>query len=106
MSGGYRLTPTARAGFQAILDYAEDTFGWEVAERVAGNLERAFVLLAENPSAGHARKDLTTDPRTRFWSVGPTLIAYRSGSPGIEVLFVARGELDWESRMFGGDPRP
>ena len=57
----------------------------------------AFELLAGNPGAGHRRDDLTDDSRIRFWSVGPTLIAYRAASSdAIEILTAERGERDWE----------
>jgi len=35
-------------------------------------------MLAEHPDAGHLRDDLARARAIRFWSVGPTLIAYRS----------------------------
>jgi hypothetical protein len=33
----------------------------------------------------------------RFWTVGPALIAYRVMREDIQVLFIERGETDWES---------
>jgi plasmid stabilization system protein ParE len=70
-------------------------FGSRVARRVEGELLRAFSQLAAWPRSGHARPDLTPDSAVRFWSVGPTLIAYREVSDGIEVRLVERGEADW-----------
>ena len=96
MTARYRLTPRARAGFLAIALHVEHHFGLEVAERVVTDLEKAFELLAANPGMGHRREDLTRDERVLFWPVGPTLIAYRSNPDWVEVLFVERGELDWE----------
>jgi hypothetical protein len=32
----------------------------------------------------------------RFWAVGPTLIAYRVRRDEVQVLFIERGETDWE----------
>ncbi len=93
---GYRLTPQARIGFRNILEYVEDRFGVRVAERVLDKLEAAFDMLAESPGIGHSREDLTADEQVQFWSVGPTLIAYRRAADIIEVLFVERGERDWE----------
>ena len=99
MTARYRLTPRARAGFHRVAAYVEENFGGVVAERVVGDLERAFERLAKNPGAGHARVDLTRDPRVLFWPVGPTLIAYRPDPEGVQVLFVERGEVDWERIM-------
>ncbi len=96
MTHPYRLTPRARDGFRRIAFYLEENFGEAVAERVIEELEKAFELLADNPSVGHRRDDLTDDLRVRFWPVGPTLIAYRSNPEWLEVLFVERGDLDWE----------
>ncbi|MEE9394834.1 MAG: type II toxin-antitoxin system RelE/ParE family toxin [Planctomycetota bacterium] len=92
----YRLTPQARTGFRNILEYVERDFGVRVAERVLDRIESAFELLAESPGIGHSREDLTTDDRIQFWTVGPTLIAYRPGIDIVEILIVERGERDWE----------
>lgn len=95
----YFLTPRARDGFLGIVDYVEDQFGAAVADRVIGEIEAAFDLLAGHPDLGHRRDDLTADERVRFWSVGPTLIAYRAAGEQIQILFMERGTLDWE-RVF------
>ena len=99
MTAAYRLTPRAREGFRRVIFYVEEHFGIEVADRVVTDLEKAFELLARNPEVGHHREDLTRAERVLFWSVGPTLIAYRSRPEWIEVLFVERGELDWERML-------
>jgi plasmid stabilization system protein ParE len=62
---------------ERIAMHVEEQFGSEVADCVIQNLEQAFGQLAENPDIGHRREDLTQDVRVRFWSVGPTLVAYR-----------------------------
>jgi plasmid stabilization system protein ParE len=95
VTAAYRLTPQAREGFRRIIFYVEERFGLEVADRVVTDLESAFELIAASPDVGHHREDLTRDERVLFWSVGPTLIAYRLGTECLEVLFVERGELDW-----------
>ncbi len=93
---GYRLTPHARTGFRCILDYVATASGPDVAGRVLRELEAAFEMLAERPGVGHAREDLTQDDRVRFWSVGPSLIAYRRAADGIDILVVERSERDWQ----------
>ena len=102
MTARYRLTPRAREGLLGIASHVVDRFGRVVAERVVDDLIRAFELLAENPGVGHRREDLTRDPRVLFWPVGPTLIAYRRASDGVQVLLVERAELDWEEIMLVG----
>jgi toxin ParE1/3/4 len=95
----YRLTPRARLGLRDILNYVRRKFGRRVAEEVLNRLVTALENIAENPGIGHAREDLTHDEEIRFWSVGPTLIAYRPAADAVEILFVERGERDWE-RLF------
>jgi plasmid stabilization system protein ParE len=102
----YRLTPRAREGFHRIAFYVEENFGSTVAERVVNDLAHAFELLAKSPDVGHRREDLTRDDRVLFWSVGPTLIAYRSSPQGVEIIFVERGELDWERMLTEHLERP
>lgn len=96
---GYRLTPQARIGLRNILEYVEGRFGAGVAERVLDELEAAFERLAESPGIGHVREDITNNEQVLFWSVRPTLIAYRSVENVIDVLFVERGERDWERML-------
>lgn len=97
----YRFTPRAHDGFLRIVLYVHDRFGKEVAERVIDELESAFDLLATKPRIGHTREELTDDKNIRFWPVGPTLIAYRTQLKYIEILFVERGESDWEHLLSG-----
>ena len=96
---GYRLTPRARTGLIRMTLHVEGQFGQDVAHRVIDALEQAFERLAEHPGIGHRREDLTADEHVLFWSVGPTLIAYREFVEGVEILFVERGELDWEHML-------
>ena len=91
----YRLTSRAATGLRNILVSVSDAFGANVAERVLDRMEDAFAMIAANPNIGHHRHDLTLDDHIRFWSVGPTLLAYRSADDGIEVLLIERGGRDW-----------
>ncbi len=96
----YRFTPTARRGYEQILEYVERQFGPRVARRVLERMESAFAQLAESPGLGHVRDDLTADRRIRFWSVAPSLIAYQQRGPDeIVILFVERAERDWRSLL-------
>jgi plasmid stabilization system protein ParE len=96
----YLLTPRARDGLRATLEYVTQRFGARVAEEILENFVIAFDRLAENPGIGHHREELTRDEEIRFWTVGPSLLAYRQ-RPGLplEILFVERAERDW-SRLF------
>jgi plasmid stabilization system protein ParE len=67
---------------------------------VGFTLQHALELLAAQPGSGHFRSDLTSDRTIRFWSVGPTLIAYRVRPGRIEILLIERGDRDWR-RLLG-----
>lgn len=95
----YRLTPRAQLGLERIIEYVERDFGTQLAERVLDRLEAAFEALAATPGIGHVRGELSRDQHVRFWPVGPSLIAYRASAEGIEILFVERGERDWEELL-------
>ncbi len=99
MTAAYRLTPNAREGFLRIVLRVVDGFGLGVANKVVDDLEKAFERLGANPGIGHRREDITRDERVLFWSVGPTLIAYRAHPEWVEILFVERGDLDWERML-------
>lgn len=90
-----RLTPRARHGLAEILDYVEREFGAEVAEAVLERFASAFDSIARNPSIGALRPEITDDVTIRFWTVAPSLLAYRRLGDVVEVLFIERGERDW-----------
>ena len=95
-----RLTPTARSGLRRTLEYVAHNFGEAVAEDVLDLLVAAFDRISLDPGVGHRRTDLTTEQTIRFWTVDPTLIAYRVASDSIvEVLAVERGERDWRELL-------
>ena len=97
---GYRLTPTAREGLSRVIEYVDRTFGARVAKRVLDQIAEALDCIGETPEIGHRREELTSDDRVRFWSVGPSLIAYRARpNAPVEILFLERGERDWEALL-------
>lgn len=91
----YRLTPRARQGLTGILEYVEREFGLDSAELVLDQLVAAFERIAHQPGIGHTRDEITEDRTIRFWSVPPTVIAYRARGDIVEILIVERGERDW-----------
>lgn len=80
----YRLTPRAKRGLQSIILYTEARFGSQVAERTFGKLTATFERIAAQPGGGHLRSDLTDAGDVRFWSAGPTLLAYRKVGQRVE----------------------
>jgi plasmid stabilization system protein ParE len=105
VSARYVLTPKAEEGLLRIALYLEQHFGPQVTDDALRRLENAFSDLALMPGIGHTREDITADPSIRFWSVSPTLIAYRRGHPLLEVLFIERGEMDWTQVLREPQPR-
>lgn len=95
----YRLTPRARAGLQRILEYVEARFGAVVAEDVLAKFEAAFEQIVHTPGIGGLRTDITRDEHVRFWTVRPSLIAYRVVDDIVEVLLIERGERNWDSLL-------
>ena len=77
----------------------ESRFDLASAEEVLVRLEEASQRLADHPHSGHTREDLSSEPSVLSWSVGPSLIAYREGKRGVEILFVERGDRDWRSLL-------
>jgi toxin ParE1/3/4 len=61
----------------------------DAADRLLEEIDRKFVLLAENPRLGRARPDIA--PEFRHWPTGNYLILYRLLPDGIEVVRVVHG---------------
>lgn len=76
MRASHRLTPKAAEGLWRIVQFVAERFDQDSAERVLDQLEEAFERLAEHPGIGHRRTNLTAEADVRFWSVGPTVIAF------------------------------
>jgi plasmid stabilization system protein ParE len=88
----YVLTPEADEDLSGIWEYIagdnlEAADGWDT------KLREAFGMLADNPHAGHTRKDLTDLP-VLFWPVGAYLVIYRVLSDCVEILAVTQGARD------------
>jgi toxin ParE1/3/4 len=64
----------------------------EAADNLLRGIDAACKTLAENPSAGRAREELT--PRLRSFVVGNYLIFYRPTENGIIVIRVLHGSRD------------
>lgn len=95
----FRLTPAAKTDLAEISDYiARDSP--RAAKRVRGELRAAMARLAEMPTMGHLREDLTSAP-VRFWSVYSYLIVYRPDTRPIQVLRVVHGARDVKRILAG-----
>jgi toxin ParE1/3/4 len=89
------LRPKRRAILVGIWRYIKKQSSLEMAERVEGVIRDRIVLLAENPNAGHWRKDLTGEA-VRFFPVYSYLIVYRPATKPLQVVAVLHGRRDVE----------
>ena len=88
----YVLNVAAELDLDEIWEYiAQDNL--DAADRWIGKLFDAFQLLAQTPTIGHKREDLTPLP-VLFWPVGAYLILYRVQSEWIEIVAVTQGARD------------
>jgi plasmid stabilization system protein ParE len=92
------LTEEATADLEEAIAYiGEDSP--RAALRVVDTLEDAFRFLAEWPSLGHRRQDLTHAPDLRFWTSGRDLIAYLPTENPILIIAVLHSARDAKSLM-------
>lgn len=91
MTARYRLTRRAAADLTEIREYLLAESG-QASSIVRTAFTEAFELLAQNPHAGHERRDLAP-AGYRFWNVFSWLVVYRA-EPGpiviVRVLHAAR----------------
>jgi len=64
----------------------------DAADRVLGDIEAGFMMLARNPGAGRRRQEL--GPHFRSFPVGNFVIFYRQMEDGIYVFRVVHGARD------------
>lgn len=91
----YVLAPAAARDLVGIWRYIKKQSSLEMAERVEAVIRDRIVFLAENPDAGHWRKDLTSEP-VRFFPVYSYLIVYRPAARPLQVVAVLHGRRDVE----------
>jgi antitoxin ParD1/3/4/toxin ParE1/3/4 len=95
MKSRYVLAPEAARDLVGIWRYIKKQSSLEMAERVEAVILDRIVFLAKNPSAGHWRKYLTSEP-IRFFPVYSYLIVYRPASTPLQVVAVLHGRRDVE----------
>ena len=92
---GYVLVPKAQTDLLDILNYIADD-NIDSALQVHSRFEKIFELLAENPDAGHYRKDLTSRP-VRFFPVYSYLVIYLADTSPVQIVRVLGGAQDVET---------
>ena len=89
----YALTPLAKADIFDIWCYIADDRE-DAADRVEQAIYDACALVAEAPTRGHSRPDLTTRS-LRFWTLTryPNYtVVYRPGTAPLQVVAVLHGK--------------
>jgi len=77
---------------QALAHIAQDST--RAANRLADELEQTFLFLAQWPSAGHTRDDLSPDQDLKFWPMKNYLIGYYGNLSPIVIVGVLHGSRD------------
>jgi antitoxin ParD1/3/4 len=86
------LSPSASADLAETWDFiANDNL--DAADRWLAKMHQEVRRLAEMPSLGHSRKDLTDKP-VLFWPVGRYLIIYQADRRPIEIVRVLSAYRD------------
>jgi len=88
----YLVAPEAEADLKQIWRYLLGEAGLAVANRIQGELLDAFEGLADAPSKGHRRSDLTKLD-VLFFSLYQYMIVYRR-TKMVEIVAVLHGKRD------------
>ncbi len=88
----YQILPAAREDLDGIwFHIASDNL--DAADRMVNEIEKACRRLADFPSSGHVREDLTPKPY-RFWPVRSYLIVYLPESKPLRIVAILHGARD------------
>ena len=91
----YLLAPEAAVDLVQIWRYIKKQSSVEMADRVESVIRDRVAFLAENPGAGHWRKNLT-DQAVKFFPVYSYLIVYRPDTKPLQIVSVLHGRRDVE----------
>jgi plasmid stabilization system protein ParE len=90
-SDPFQLTEDAILDIDAIWLYLLAREGVETADRIVAEIFLGFYRLADNPSSGHRRADLT-NKQVLFYRVFSYLVIYAPGSKPLQILGVLHGK--------------
>ena len=98
--GRYVLSAPAKADIREIVAYIRQRSP-DAAKRVRRELQEEMRRLADFPTMGHLRQDVTDEP-LRFWSLYSYLIVYVPDSKPLQVVRVLHGGRDLERQLSRG----
>lgn len=90
MRARYVLAPEAAVDLVQIWRYIGKQSSAAMADRVESVIRDRIVFLAENPGAGHWRKNLTFQA-VKFFPVYSYLIVYRPDTQPLQVVSILHG---------------
>jgi plasmid stabilization system protein ParE len=90
---GYVVAPQAARDLVFIWRYIKHESGVDVADRVESVIRSKFTFLADFPSGGHCRPDLTS-ANVRFFAVYFYLIVYRPDTKPLQIVAILDGHRD------------
>jgi len=94
MSGRYLLAPEAASDLVQIWRYIKKQSSVDMADRVEEVIRDRIAFLAENPGAGHWRRNLTDQP-VKFFPVYSYLIVYRPDTKPLQIVPFCMGAVTW-----------
>ena len=89
----YVLAPEAALDLVQIWRYITKQSSVEIADHVESVIRDRIAFLAENPGAGHWRKNLT-DEAVKFFPVYSYLIVYRPEATPLQIVSILHGRRD------------
>ena len=90
------LTAEAERDIDLIKTYLIGQGGHRLGQHVLRRVRRAMDFLGSRPDAGHARRDLTSEP-VKFWQVYSYLIIYDPVPRPIHIVRVLHTSRDIEA---------
>src|SRR6476646_6351417 len=100
MSVRYVLAPEAASDLVQIWRYIKKQSSVAMADRVEAVILDRIAFLAENPGAGHWRRNLTERP-VKFFPVYSYLIVYRPETKPLQIASILHGRRDVEQILRG-----
>ena len=95
MKPRYVLAPEAAEDLVEIWRYIKQQSSLEMADHVESVIRERILFLAQNPGAGHWRKDLT-DISVRFFPIYSYLVVYRAETKPLQIVAILHGRRDVE----------
>ena len=91
------LSPRAEDDFADIFQYSLETWGEAQAYVYRDILDKALLIIQDNPQIGHARPDLSA--QHRIFPAGQHIIVYRVTTRSILVSRILHGRMDLSNNL-------